>query len=235
MCVGYYPCARNNMAKYDLPPQQHQYQIRIGIDQPISEMSRSFFVHGEARIGLPRVSIGEFCADLLVPSQFLVGDKVPLIYLRRGMIHFGSARWGAINRDGEDVAVQKVDGRSVGYPALIPATYIDLAIESGSSDKAPQAMRLRSGAGPHLFIGCAFRNDAYGDAQTVTPLVCHAGPDIRRHIEWQPVLIPIAGPPTREHFDFLARRNHSRLLSPSASRAIKAEIISLAGAVAEVA
>lgn len=215
------------MPKYDLLPDQNHYQIRIGIEWPITEMLRCFFVHGQARLGLPRVTVGEFCTSLTPPAQFLAGDEVPLIYLRRGLVHFGSARWGAIAPDGGHINVQQADGRSVGYPALIPATFVDLALSVAAPSEAPTAVRLRSGAGVPLFIASAFKNDTFGNAQTVFPIVCNAGDDIARYIEWQPVLLPIAGPPTMQHFDFLSRRGQSRLLVPSDSRVVKAQIISL--------
>jgi hypothetical protein len=218
------------MPKFDFSRDQHRFAIRIGIERPVTDMVRNFFVPGEARLHLPRVTVGDFCNALPVPTHFLSGDRVPLIYMRRGSAHFGSAKWGIEDRYGANpMSVQKAEGRSLGYPALIPATSIDMALERQDAGK-PKALRLRPVFGETLYIGCTYRGNSAGDAETVAPLVCGAGADIAPYADWQPLLIQIAGAPRQSHFDFLMRRGNGRLQGPSESRTIETQVISLAAA-----
>jgi len=216
------------MHKYDFSRDQHHFAIRIGIERPVTNMVRNFCIPGEARLHLPRVSVGDFCTALAVPAYFLSGDKVPIIYMRRGSAHFGSAKWGIEDSYGATpISVQKAEGRSLGYPALIPATFIDMALEPQDAGK-PEALRLRPAFGETLYIGCTYRGNSAGDAETVVPLVCGAGVNIAPNADWQPLLIRIAGAPCQSHFDFLLRRNHGRLQVPSEWGTVTTEIISLA-------
>lgn len=228
---GFAPAiSRKLMHKYDFSRDQHHFAIRIGIERPVTDMVRNFFIPGQARLHLPRVSVGDFCTALAVPAYFLSGDKVPVIYMRRGSVHFGSAKWGIEDRYGANpISVQKAERRSLGYPALIPATSIDMALEPQDAGK-PEALRLRPAFGETLYIGCTYRGNPAGDAETVAPLVCGAGDDIAPYADWQPLLIRIAGAPRQGHFDFLLRRDHGRLQVPSESRTVKTEVISLAAA-----
>jgi hypothetical protein len=216
------------MRKYDFSRDQHHFAIRIGIERPINEMVRNFFVPGEARLHLPRVSIGDFSAALTPPATFLAGDKVPFIYMRRGSVHFGSAEWGIDGHNGADLmTVQKAEGRSLGYPGLVPATFVDIALASQTTG-TKEILRLHPPSGENLYVGCTYRPNSAGDAQMMVPLVCGSGRDIEPYADWQPLLIRIAGAPCRSHFDFLLRRDHGRLQVPSEFRTVTTEIISSA-------
>jgi hypothetical protein len=218
------------MRKYDFSLDQHHFAIRIGIERPITDMVRNFSIRGEARLHLPRVSVGDFSASLAVPAIFLPGDQVPVIYMRRGSVHFGSAKWGIGGRNGADPqTVQNAEGRSLGYPGLVPATYVDMALAHEAVGRQ-EILRLRPAPGESLYIGCTYQPNNAGDAQTMAPLVCGAGGDIAPYADWQPLLIRIAGAPRQGHFDFLLRRHHGRLKAPSEARTVMTEVISLAAA-----
>lgn len=218
------------MRKYDFSLDNHHFAIRIGIERPITGMVRNFSIPGEARLHLPRVSVGDFSASLAVPATFLPGNQVPFIYMRRGSIHFGSAKWGIDGRDGAGpLTVQNAAGRSVGYPGLVPATFVDMALAPKVTG-AQEVVQLRSALGESLYIGCTYRPNSAGDAQTMAPLVCTAGRDIAPYSDWQPLLIRITGAPCESHFDFLLRRHHGRLKAPSETRTVTTELISSADA-----
>jgi len=161
------------MPKFDFSRDQHRFAIRINIERPVTDMVRNFFVPGEARLHLPRVTVGDFCNALAVPTHFLSGDRVPLIYMRRGSAHFGSARWGIEDRYGANpMSVQKAEGRSLGYPALIPATSIDMALEPQDAGEH-KALRLRPVFGETLYIGCTYRGNSAG-MRKLSPPSCVA-------------------------------------------------------------
>jgi len=215
------------MFSYEFPRDQHLCQFRIGLEVPVADTSLNFFVPGHAQLGHPRVSVSEYCQGLKPPALFIPGDDIPLIYVRQGIVQFGKAKWGMVSPSGcAPVILRKAERRSLGFPAMIPASYIDLvAIEGGGQ---PMAVRLRPrDPSQHLYLGCAFIGNMAGDAQGVIPLICRAGGDIAPFADWQPLLIGIQRCPMEENFDFLLRKDNGRLQAPLPSGSVNAEFFSL--------
>src|SRR5437868_7346882 len=69
---------RTIMFNYEFPRDQRQCQFGIGLDVPVADMSRNFFVPGKAQLGFPRVAVSAFCQGITLPARFTVGDIVPL-------------------------------------------------------------------------------------------------------------------------------------------------------------
>ena len=215
------------MFNYDFPRDQDLCQLRIGLDTSIIDVSRHFFIPGKAQLGLPRVTVGSFCAALATPAWFTAGDVVPLIYTRRGIVHFGKAKWGTSNRSGDlAVTLKKAERRSLGFPAIIPASFIDMM---GTDDAGvSRVVRLRSRKRHcHLFIGCTYSNNRLADAETVTPLICEAGEDVAPFLDWQPFLIAVKPYPTQENFAFLHRKDNGNLQAPLPQGSLDVEGVSM--------
>jgi hypothetical protein len=114
----------------------------------------------------------------------------------------------------------------LGFPALIPASYVDLALGAEHPARTTHFLRIRPTGAENFYVGCRYSNDRLANAQTVTMLALEAGPDLVPHVNWQPLFILVAAVPMLMNFDFLIGRDRGRLQRPSPPGSIKAEIVS---------
>jgi hypothetical protein len=216
------------MFNYELPRDQHLLQLRIGIERPIPQFARDFFIPGQPQRGLPLVTLSAEADKWPAPSTLASRGTVPLIHLRRGVIRFATAKWGAKTPDGDTTDLfRRAERRTLGFPALIPASFVDIALGPHHPVGDTHFLRVRSDSeAKNLYLGCTYTNDRLADAQTVKVLVLEAGPDFAPYVDWQPLLISVAAVPMLMNFDFLLGRDKGRLQRPSPSRSVKAEIVS---------
>jgi len=212
------------MFSYDLSRDQHRLRARIGIEAPMSEFTKNFFIPGQAHLKHPTISIAPEYKALPVPYIATLGSTVPVICMRNGSAQFGVAKWGAENQSlGTTDYFKECERGAVGLPGLIPASFIDYDVDAEKSDTNYSGVRLRAASGGNLFIACTYRYGEFGNAGFVMPLVCEPGEDIAPYIDWQIVLISMCPTPTASNFDFITRVNHKHLQTPSSHRSLKVE------------
>jgi hypothetical protein len=157
---------------------QIPFQMRINIAASVHDFAKDFEPVGPDAILIDPAYIA------LAPGCFGPGDVVPIVRsdLR---ITFETARWGLGKQSIPVEYYRRCSGQSLGYPALIPASSIEL------TDRAGRTVRLTDTKGENLYVGCQYFQVSRGSPISVAPLVREAGPDIVPYSDLQPLLLPI--------------------------------------------
>jgi hypothetical protein len=204
------------MFDYDLPRDQKLLHASIGLERPMVETTKNFGVPGEARFNIPRLTVNQEYEALPIPHYASLGSTVPVIYMRSGYAKFGLAKWGNKSPSRETIDYfKKCERRALGFPALIPASFVDLFADGTTTEDGAIGVRLRALDGGPLYIGCTFLPSELNNAKSVAMLVRVPNENVAPYVNWQPLFIPIFGAPTLENFDFISRRDNGRLQVPS--------------------
>ncbi len=116
--------------KYAHPFDLTRLHVRIGIEKPIADFARNFFVPGQFRCNFPRVTVEDAWGTLPVPHLLDQGERFPLLYVRRGIVHMGSANWGIPTERGASTQYYHgAERRTLGFPAMCPASFVDIALD----------------------------------------------------------------------------------------------------------
>jgi hypothetical protein len=163
-------------------PDQISLQMRINVSGSLHEYAKDF-----AAAGPGAISIDPACYDLKQGS-YGKGDYIPIVRLDHGGISFEVAHWG-VGGPGQAVEYfRECSGQSLGYPALIPASFVEIM---GRGD----AVRLTDYDGKNLYLAAMYFQSSRGAPISVVPLIRGAGPDIAPYSDLQPLLIPIQALP----------------------------------------
>ena len=209
---------------YDLTRDGHYLNARIGFEKPMGAFTTNFFMPGPAVPHLPRIAATGSYLDRTESCVATTGSYVPFVYGRSGYVQFSVAKWEPEKPTGKNTDhFRSAEPRSLGFPGMIPASFIDLALDPEDGEDDAIAVRLRSAVGDALFIGCRFAPNDLNNAVTLTVLVSEPGPDIAPYTDWQPVIIPVSFMPTTANSDFIFRRDHGRLQVPSPWGSLKVE------------
>jgi hypothetical protein len=201
------------MFNYDLPKDQDRLHARICLEVSTSEITKRFVTQGEAYANRPRPTFTPEFRQLTVPLLAEGGSKVPVVHARSGYVEFGVAEWGLPITAGELELFRKAERRSIGWPGLIPASFIEMATTTADAKGRSTLLRI----GPHtMFIGCVVYPDQLGRARYVVPLIREAGRYVAPYTDWEMLLVPIFSSPEPNNFRFILREDNGWLqVAPS--------------------
>jgi hypothetical protein len=205
------------MLSFELPRDQHLVTAGIGFENSLLDCSKAFISPGQTLVGHPRGKVSGNYKAFPVPNYASPGGTVPVIYWSSGFTRFEVVKWGI-----EDRSLRTVDylrqvrlQSSIGFPAIIPASFVDIGPSEKPADGDSGAVRLRPRQGEYLYIACAYRTDERSTAAAVSLLACEPGPDIKAYVNWQPILIPILDNLSLRNFDFITPHNNRQFVAPS--------------------
>jgi hypothetical protein len=160
---------------------QTPIKMRINIAAPVHDFANDFAPAGTDAIMIAPAYFA------LTEGSYGPGDVVPIVRsdLR---ITFELAHWGYGRQDRPMEYFGRCTGQRLGYPALIPASSIDVI------DRAGQPVRFTGAKGENLYVGCQYFQVSRGAPISVVPLFREAGPDIAPYSDLQPLLLPIHTP-----------------------------------------
>jgi len=211
---------------YDVAREGHYLHARIGFEKPMAAFTTSFFMPGPQVPNLPRIAVSRSYLNWTKPCVVLAGSNVPFVYSRNSYAQFGVAHWGPNRPTGKNCDhFRNAETRALGFAGMIPASFVDLAVDPESAADGTIAVRLRPTLGDTLFIGCKYVTNNLNEAVSVTMLVSEPGPDIAPYADWQPIIIPVSFVPRIANSDFIFGRDRGRLQVPSAQGLVKAERI----------
>jgi hypothetical protein len=214
------------MFPYDLSRDQNLLHASLGFERPMVEATKNFSVPGEVRHNIPRLTVAPEYEAFHIPCYAFREHLVPVIYMRSGYAKFGLAEWGKKNPSCEAVEYfRKCERRALGFPAVIPASFVDLFTDPTKTENDVIGVRLRALNGGLLYIGCTFLPDELNNAKSVALLVREPNENVAPYINWQPLFIPIVGGPSRESFDFISRHDNGWLQVPSAPMPVVVEML----------
>jgi hypothetical protein len=196
------------MFNYDLPQDQNRLHVRIGLEVSTSEITRRFVTQGEAYANRPRPAFTPEFTQLTVPLLAERGSKLPVVHARSGYVEFGVAEWGLPLTTGEVEFFRKAERRSIGWPGLIPASFIEMATATAEATGPSSLLRVGSHT---MFIGCVVYPDQFGHARYVVPLVREAGRYIAPYADWEMLLVRIFSTPEPNNFSFILREDNGWL------------------------
>jgi hypothetical protein len=97
---------------------------------------------------------------------------VPLIYIHAGQVLFSTAKWGIDSTSlGTTETFRKAARRTLDCPAMIPASYVDLAIPGNSEGEGSVVRLLPQNDRGKLYLACVFRRDQMYRADSVSLLI----------------------------------------------------------------
>lgn len=168
--------------------------------------------------------VGDFVTDrpesILIRNQhspiigaYRPGTTVPIVLTANGRSCFDFGDWG-FSKSGEQLEYfRKCVGQSLGYPALIPASSIELSLPN-------RTLRVTSACEERLYVGATYFQVGTGARISVVPLYVDAGPDLSPFTRWQPLLIPIHSIPRSGILDFISEQGAAHLRRPSARNSL---------------
>jgi hypothetical protein len=184
--------------------------VRIHFESPLTEFTESFFVPGQPRHQHPRIGTIRAFQDFSTPSVASFGSPLPLIYMRCGVVTFDIGTWGG-NNSSPEAMFHQAARRMLGYPALIPATSIDLGPAMMVEGSELFGVRLRAKYGGKLYLAATFTPGQYGQAKIARPIVCRPSRALAGYLSWQPLLIAMTKVPTDGNFAFISRTDNGWL------------------------
>jgi hypothetical protein len=209
---------------YDVAREGHYLHARIGFEKPMGAFTTRFFMPGPQVPNLPRIAASRSYMNRIEPCVALAGSAVPFVYTRNSYVQFGVAHWGPDRPTGKNSDYfRNAETRGLGFAGMIPASFVDLAVDPENAADGAITVRLRPTLGDTLFIGCKYLANNLNEAASVTMLVSEPGPDIAPYADWQPIIIPVSLMPRTANSDFLFGRDRGRLQVPSAQGLVKIE------------
>jgi hypothetical protein len=184
-------------------------QARIEFAFAREEVVRHFFVRGRSVSGHPRAVVTPQFEAFDSPAG-TPGLPIPLIHKRGGYIEFGVATWGhEPSGGGAKEYFRDAQHRSLGYPALVPASSILVPVVNDGVTW--DSVRISPIEGSVFFVGCVYVPDALGRAQNVIPLIRKASSSMAEHSDWEFLRLPILPQPHEENFRFMNGADKGRL------------------------